>query len=293
MPEKLSFRIYAGIFFVFLLLFLLAGFPSDSIERRVVFEIQSSSPVPVLVGDAELRGFSSIELRDVRVMTGEADPLAIDRVRISAALFSAVFSDGIEVSFSADAYGGNIDGMVLLSAEENGVLSAEADISSLESSGVSRVFLGDGGVSVSGKIDGNVKFFGDGTAEGISKMEYMLSSPSLSVSVDKVHGFDIKEKYADLGVLLRGTANRFESRVERFSLANPKLSLQAEGKAPSPLRLKKGAAIDLTVAFKPSPQDVKLLFVGALLGTPSDGTFSGKIQGTLAEPRIVRGGGGS
>ena len=291
MPEKISVRLYAGIFFASLLIFLLLGFPWDSVERRVVFEIQSNSPVPVLIGDADIKGLSSIELRDVRVVVGEREPLVIDRVRASAGLFSVIFSDDTRISFSVDAYGGRIDGKVSQNIKKNEVKSAEVDISSVESSAVSRLFLGSGGISVSGKVDGTVKFLGEGESGGISKMEYLLSSPSLLIAVDKVQGFGVNEEYGNLSVVLRGTANRFESRVEKFSLANQQLSLQAEGKAPSPLRLRKGAALDLSVTFRPPPEDAKLALVGGFLGSGGDGTFSGRIQGTLAEPRIVKGNG--
>ena len=294
MPEKISVRLYMGIFFVFLLIFLFLGLPWDSIERRAVFEIQSNAPVPVMIGDADLKSISSIELRDVRVILGEREPLVIDRARISAGLFSVIFSDDARISFSVNAYGGKIDGKVSQNMEKNRVTSAEVDINSIESSTISRLFLGTGGISVSGKVDGTIKFLGEGESGGISKMEYLVSSPSLSVAVDKVQGFEVKEEYENLSVVLRGTANRFESRVEKFSLTNPRLSLQAEGKAPSPLRLRKGAALDLSVTFRPSPEDVKLVLVGGFLGSRgADGNFSGRIQGTLAEPMIVRGNGGS
>ena len=42
-PEKISTSLYVGVFFVFLVIFLLLGFPWDSVEKRVVFEIQSNS----------------------------------------------------------------------------------------------------------------------------------------------------------------------------------------------------------------------------------------------------------
>lgn len=293
MPEKISVRLYAGVFFAFLLIFVLLGFPRDSVERRAIFEIQNNSPVPVLIGDADLKGLSSIEFRDVRVILGEGEPVVIDRARLSAGLFSFVFSDDTRISFSVDVYGGRIDGKVSQNMKKNKVTSAEVDINSVESSAISRLFLGNGGISVSGKVDGSVKFLGEGESGGISKMEYLLSSPSLSVAVDRVRGFDVKEEYGNLSVVLRGTANRFESRVEKFSLTNPQLSLQAEGKVPSPLRLRKGAALDLSVTFRPSPEDVKLALVGGFLGSRGDGTFSGRIRGTLAEPRIVKGNGDS
>lgn len=293
MPEKIPVRLYVGVFFVFLLIFLLLGFPRDSVERRIIFEIQDNSPVPVLIGEADLGGISSIELRDIRVVLGERGPLVIDRARVSAGLFSVIFSDDTRISFSVDAYGGKIDGKVSQNMKKKSVTSAEVDINSVESSAVSRLFLGDGGISVSGKMDGTIKLVGEGESGGISKMEYLVSSPSLLIAADRVWGFEVGEEYKNLSVVLRGTANRFESRIEKFSLTNPQLFLQAEGKAPSPLRLRKGAALDLSVAFRPSPEDVKLALVGGFLGSRgADGIFSGRIQGTLAEPRIVKENGG-
>lgn len=293
-PEKISTPLYVGVFFVFLLIFLLLGFPWDSVERRAVFEIQSNSPVPVLIGDADMKGLSSVELRDVRVILGDKAPLVVDRAKVSTGLFSAVFSDDTKVSFSLNAYGGKIGGTISQNRKKNKVTSAEVDINSVESSSVSRLFIGNVGVSVSGKVDGSIKFLGEGESGGISKMEYLISSPSLSISVGKVQGFEVKEEYKNLSVVLRGTANRFESRVESFSLTNPQMSLQAEGKAPSPLRFRKGVALDLAVTFKPSPEDTKLALVGGFLGPKgADGVFSGRIQGTLSKPKIVGADGGS
>ncbi len=292
-PEKISTSLYVGVFFVFLVIFLLLGFPWDSVEKRVVFEIQSNSPVPVLIGDADIRGISSIELKDVRVILGDREPLVIDRARVGAGLFSVIFSDDARVSFSVNAYGGKIEGKVSQNKKENKVTSAEVDIISVESSSLSRLFLGGEGISVGGKVDGSIKFLGEGESGGISKMEYLISSPSLSIAVEKVRGFEVKEEYKNLSAVLRGTANRFESRVDRFSLSNKQLSLEAEGKAPSLLRFRKGAALDLFVTFRPSPEDVKLALVGSFLGSRGDGSFSGKIQGTLSKPEIVKADGGS
>lgn len=291
-PGKISVPAYVGVFVVSLLIFFLLRFPWDSVERRVAFEIQSNSPVPVLIGSTDLKGLSSVELNDVRVLLGNGGTLVIDRARVSAGLFSVVFSDDAQVSFSVDAYGGKIDGKVSQNKKKNKVTSAEVDVNSVESSTVSRLFLEGEGVSLSGKVDGSVKFLGEGESGGISKMEYLVSSPSLSIGVEKVGGFEVKEEYKNLSVVLRGTANRFESRVERFSLTNPKLSLEAEGKAPSPLRFRKGAALDLSVTFRPSPDDKKLALVGGFLSPRGDGSFSGRIQGTLSKPKIVNPDGG-
>ena len=291
-PEKITVPAYAGVFLVSLLVFLLLGFPRDSVERRVTFEIQSNAPVPVLIGSTDLKGLSSVELKDVRVLLGDRGVLVIDRARVSAGLYSVIFSDDARLSFSVDAYGGKIDGRVSQNKKKNKVTSAEVDVNSVESSTISRLFLEGGGVSFSGKVDGSVKFLGEGESGGISKMEYLVSSPSLSVAVEKVGGFEVGEEYKNLSVVLRGTANRFESRVERFSLTNPRLSLEAEGKAPSPLRFRKGAALDLSFTFRPPPDDAKLALVGGFLSPRGDGSFSGSIQGTLSKPRIVKPDGG-
>ena len=292
MPEKLSPRLYIGLFFASFLVFLLVGFPRDAVEKRIIFEIQSKSPVPVLIGGAGLRGISSVELRDMRVVVGDGGSLLVDRARVGAGLFSVAFSDEARISFSADAYGGKIDGTFSQNMKKKSLTEGELSISSVESSPVSRIFLGESGVAVTGKVDASVKFLGDGEGGGISKMEYLISSPSFSIAADNVRGFDIGEKYENLSVVLRGTANRFESRVEKFSVTGPQMSLQAEGKAPSPLRLRKGAALDLSVTFRPPPKDVKLALAGSFLGSSKDGTFSGRIQGTLAEPRIAKPDGG-
>lgn len=290
-PENVPPVFYVAVFLFFLAAFLFAGFPGDSVERRIISEIRSRSPVPVFVGEARLRGISSVELKDVGVEVAPGRTAEIEKARIRAGILSLVFSDVAAISFSLDAYGGRVRGNVSHDLERNSVAGAEVSLDSVEAAGISRLFLEDGGISVKGKIDGNVRLSGEENDSGVSRVDYEFSSDSLSVRIGEIRGMKIGSEYDGLSAELRGTSNRFETRVERLFVSNRDFSLESSGKVPSPIRFRKGAGIDLSLNLNLFSDKAKLALLSAFLDPRKDGSFFGKVEGTLSRPKLVRGDG--
>lgn len=288
-PENVPAVLYAAVFVFFLALFLFSGFPGDSLERRIISEMRTRSPVPVFAGEARLRGVSSLDLRDVRLEIGRGKEVRIERARVRAGVLSLLFSDVARVSFSLDAYGGKIRGKVSHDLEKNAVAGAEIDVSSVEASEISGLFLPGGAISVRGKVDGKLRLSGEEKDSGVSRMDYDFSSDSLSVGIGEIKGMKIGSEYGGLAARLRGSSNRFETRVESLSLANRDFSLESSGKVPSPIRFRKGAKIDLSLNLNLFSDKAKLAFVSAFLNPREDGSFFGRVEGTLSRPRLVRG----
>lgn len=290
-PENVPPVFYAAVFLFFLAVFLFAGFPGDSVERRIISEIRSRSPVPVFVGEARLRGISSVELKNVGVEVAPGRTAEIEKARIRAGIFSLLFSDVAGISFSLDAYGGRIRGKVSHDLERNAVAGAEVNLNSVEAAGISRLFLADGGISVKGKIDGNISLSGEENDSGVSRVDYEFSSDSLSVGIGEIRGMKIGSEYDGLSAELRGASNRFETRVERLFVSNRDFSLESSGKVPSPIRFRKGAGIDLSLNLNLFSDKAKLALLSAFLNPRKDGSFFGKVEGTLSRPKLVRGDG--
>lgn len=290
-PERVPAVFYAVFFLASLALFFLMGFPSDSVERRITYEIRRISPVPVFFEEVRLVGLSGVELKNVSVDT-RSGLVKLRRVRLGAKILPLVFSDVARISFSADAYRGKATGKVSRDLGQSRILGAEVNISSVESSELSGVFLGDYGVSLSGRIDGTVQFSGDGK-EGsrISRVDYGFYSDALSVAVEEIMGVKVGIGYENLSASLQGTANRFETKVEKFSLSNEKFSVESSGKIPSLLRFRKSAPLNLSLDLNLLSEDRKLELLGSFLGRRADGSFSGKISGTLSEPKLEKGDG--
>ena len=290
-PEKVPPVFYAGCFLFFLATFLFSGFPGESVERRIISEIRSRSPVPVFVGEARLRGISSVELKDVRVEVAPGRAAEIERARIRAGILSLLFSDVAGISFSMDAYGGSVRGKISHDVGRNAVAEAEVDLSSVEVAGISRLFLEDGGIGVKGKIDGKIRLFGEEKDSGVSRMDYEFSSDSLSVGIGEIMGMKVGSEYGGLSAELRGSSDRFETRVERLFVSNRDFSLESSGKVPSPIRFRKGAGIDLSLNLNLFSDKAKLALLSAFLDPRKDGSFFGKVEGTLARPKLVKGDG--
>ena len=290
-PEKVPPVFYVGCFLFFLATFLFSGFPGESVERRIISEIRSRSPVPVFVGEARLRGISSVELKDVRVEVAPGRAAEIERARIRAGILSLLFSDVAGISFSMDAYGGSVRGKISHDVGRNAVAGAEVDLISVEVAGISRLFLEDGGIGVKGKIDGKIRLFGEEKDSGVSRMDYEFFSDSLSVGIGEIMGMKIGSEYEGLSAELRGSSDRFETRVERLFVSNRDFSLESSGKVPSPIRFRKGAVIDLSLNLNLFSDKAKLALLSAFLDPRKDGSFFGKVEGTLARPKLVKGDG--
>ncbi len=289
MPETVPVVFYVAVFLVFLGVFLLLGFPQDSLERRLVFELQKNSPVPVFVGDAQLQGFSSIELKSVRISPEGVEPIRIDRARVSAPLFSVLFSDVVNVTLSADLYEGKVEGNFKVSKNSRQLVSGDVEIDSVDVSFLSNFFSeNQNGFSLGGKASGSIELFGDKEKQGLSKLQYRITSDSATIYLSKIKGIPIKNSFKDVVANISGMANRFETRLENLSLENKDISFSASGKAPSLIRFRKNAPLDLSYTLSPAPGNLKFSFLAFLLGADEDGNFSGEITGTFSEPKFIK-----
>ncbi len=288
MPETVPVVFYVALFLVFFGAFLFSGFPKDSLERRLVSELQKKSPVPVFVGDAQLKSLSSVELKNIRISPENMKPVRIDRARVSTGIFSVLFSDEVGISVSADLYEGKAEGNFQVDKNGGRLIAGEIKIDSVDMSFISGFFPeGDAGFSLDGKAGGTVELFGEKGKQRLSSLRYRITSDSATINLSRIKGIIAGSSLENLAAEISGTSNRFETRLEKLSLENKDISLSAYGKAPSLLRFRKNAELDLSYRLVPAPGNLKFSFLALVLGRDEEGNFSGRITGTFSNPEFA------
>lgn len=115
---------YSAFFFFALLLFIYWSFPYDRVRDKIIAEFEKSQKTPygapkqtLSIGKLEPSWFTGVILKDVALTTTPADPnkapsvLRADEVRARIS-FGSLFSSAKDLTFSAKALGGTIEGSV-------------------------------------------------------------------------------------------------------------------------------------------------------------------------------------
>lgn len=115
---------YSAFFFVALLLFIYWSFPYDRVRDKIIAEFEKSQRTPpgapkqiLSIGKLEPSWFTGVVLKDVALTTVPADPnkatsvLRADEVRARVS-FGSLFSSAKDLTFSAKAIGGTIEGSI-------------------------------------------------------------------------------------------------------------------------------------------------------------------------------------
>jgi len=115
---------YSVFFFTALLLFIYWSFPYDRVRDKIIAEFEKSQRTPpgaprqqLTIGKLEPSWFTGVVLKDVALTTYPADPskapssLRADEVRARVS-FGSIFSSAKDLTFSAKALSGTIEGSI-------------------------------------------------------------------------------------------------------------------------------------------------------------------------------------
>ena len=129
---------YSTFFSWAFLLFVYWTFPYDRVRDRIISEFEKSQKVPpggprqtLSIGKLEPSWFTGVVLKDVVLTSYPADPakpkntLAADEIRARVS-FGSLFSPAKDLTFSAKALGGTIEGSVTHKPSQNPSSSAPA-----------------------------------------------------------------------------------------------------------------------------------------------------------------------
>jgi len=277
-----------GLFFVLaFIVFLTITFPGDIVRQRIISEIQNSTPYKIDIKSANVSPLLNIDLEQVVIHKSQTQFIELDSVTVKPSLFS-VFSDSPKIPFTAKLYGGEIDGSVRVSKQNNRIEEMAADVKNLK---IDRIpdFLSEQGKSetlIHGRLSGDL--YVDFTPEPKGDFDFVIEG--LELDNLKVKGMKLPS-LANLTSAFNGNIEDDLTNIKELSVKGEGIDLQITGTAPLFWEMSQGGILDL--GYRVEITDKKLAkyktFLEPYLAKHRDGSLGGKILGTLMNPRFEKG----
>lgn len=279
---------YIIFFIVFFILFIYTGFPVDLIEKRVISEIQRNSPYDVQVRNVNFMGATNLELQDMRFFVGNS-VIEIDSLIFNPSVRDLLYGD-MKIPFKAMLFDGYLTGVMHVSRAEMSPTNISLNIDKLDTSRIAElVNRQGGGIVVEGALDGRVNInLARAGNRIIAEGNYSFISEDMDISNLRVDNFTLPD-YRDLRAYLEGTFDSDETKIEKLNFRNEDFELNFYGTMPPVGQLQRGGKIDLFLNLNLYSDEAKMSFLKAFLSPQNDGTLGAKIDGTMSNPRLVRG----
>jgi len=279
---------YLAFFLTFFLIFLYSTFPSEYLGNLIIRSINKQTPYDISAEKVNVSPFLNFSLKNIRVMVDGREVLFIDDLDIKPSL-RTIFSDRLDLPFSATALSGGLDGVIRLdpnskkvyefNARANG-LNIQKIISSTAKRGEARSYPSFAGF-LYGEIDISLADQPSGT--------FKFEIPNLDISNISVEGFSLPD-FNDFKTIISGKILNTDMLFDEFSFNGVHTQLLLKGKIPVPWLINKESIIDLPFKFQTTDPKLKvvknLLDKKKILAMLGDGSLGGKIEGTLGNPRI-------
>ncbi len=273
---------FVAAFFVFLFM----TFPGDIVKQRIVSEIQNSTPYKVDIQSADISALLNVNLKGVKIYKSQNQFLELDSLTIKPSLFS-VFSDSTKIPFNAKLHGGEIEGTVRLSKQNNGIQEVQATIKQVKVDSIPALLSQDGeeGVLINGVIDGELYVRFDPTPKG----EFSFEVKELNIDNLKVKGMKLPS-LSNLKSRFNGSIEDNLTNIKELSVKGNGIDIQITGTAPILWEISKGGILDLGYRVEITDNDLAKykMFLSPYLARHRDGSLGGKILGTIKNTRFEK-----
>jgi type II secretion system protein N len=277
---------YIAFFVAAFFVFLFMTFPGDIVKQRIVSEIQNSTPYKVDIQSAEVSALLNVNLKGVKIYKSQNQFLELDSLTIKPSLFS-VFSDSTKIPFNAKLHGGEIEGTVRLSKQNNGIQEVQATIKQVKVDSIPALLSqdGEGGVLINGVIDGELYVRFDPTPKG----EFSFEVKELNIDNLKVKGMKLPS-LSNLKSRFNGSIEDNLTNIKELSMKGNGIDIQITGTAPILWEISKGGILDLGYRVEITDNDLAKykMFLSPYLARHRDGSLGGKILGTIKNPRFEK-----
>lgn len=277
---------YITFFVVAFFVFLIMTFPGDIVKQRIVSEIQNSTPYKVDIQSADVSALLNVNLKGVKIYKSQNQFLELDSLTIKPSLFS-VFSDSPKVPFNAKLQGGEIEGTVRLSKQNNGIQEIQATIKQVKVDSIPALISqdGEGGILINGVMDGELYVQFDPMPKG----EFSFEVEELNIDNLKVKGMKLPS-LSNLKSRFNGNIEDNLTNIKELSMKGNGIDIQITGTAPILWEISKGGILDLGYRIEITNNDLAKYktFLSPYLARHRDGSLGGKILGTIKNPRFEK-----
>jgi type II secretion system protein N len=276
---------YIVFFLAAFIVFIFITFPGDLIKKRIIAEIESSTPYKVDIEEAGISPLLSIELAGLKLYKSKDRFLKVDSLSIRPSVFALIFGTK-KFPFKAKLLNGEVEGSVSMAGSRAREIEATVkhltidSIPALISSDNARMF------SLGGVMDGSVHI----ELEPRSKGEFQFEINRLSMKDIKVKGMSLPS-FTDLKSVVKGNIDGKRTNILALNVTGKDIDLEITGSTPLFWDMPKGGLIDLgyRLEMKGAQMAKYKGLLAPYLATQRDGSLGGKILGTVKNPRFEKG----
>ena len=277
---------YISFFVVAFFVFLILTFPGDIVKKRIISEIQNSTPYNVDIKTAGVSPLLNINLKGVTIHKSRTQFIELDSVAIKPSLFS-IFSNSQNIPFTAKLHGGEVNGTLRVNKQTNKVEKIDASVKNLKVDAIPD-FLSEQGNSeilIHGRLNGDlfVEFIPQ------PKGEFDFVVEGLELDNLKVKGMKLPP-LANLTSKFNGNIANELTNIDELSIVGDGIDIQITGAAPLIWDMSHGGILDLGYRVEITNNDLVKYkaFLSPYLAQHRDGSLGGKILGTVNNPRFEK-----
>lgn len=288
---------YAGLFWLFFIVFLYLTFPYDGIKNSLVAQIEDKAPLKVEISELKPFRLTGIQFKNVKIAS-QNDPNKVyfmvdngrTRVHIMPFLLGILpfVKTKIVMDFDLYGFGGGIAGQVVLKGREMAVAANFRDFD-LARMGADKQLSQFGQINLLGKSDGSFEWYINEDMPKASKGKVRLEYRGLRLMNSTVYGKPLPDiVFNDPSVIQLSLANKFLN-IDEWSLTSKNLDVQAEGKITMRDKFD-NSRIGLNFKIKPSEdiEDSLGAFAFFLPEPDDEGYYKFSVSGTPKSPKFKK-----
>ena len=276
---------YVVFFLAAFIVFIFITFPGDLIKKRIIAEIESSTPYKIDIEEAGISPLLSIELSGVKLYKSKDRVLKVDSLSIRPSVFALILGTK-KFPFKAKLLNGEVEGSVSMAGSRAKEIEATVkhvtidSIPALLSSDDAQLF------SLGGVMDGSMHIELEPQAKG----EFQFEINRLSMKDIKVKGMSLPS-FTDLNSVVKGNIDGKRTNILALNVTGKDIDLEITGSTPLFWDMPKGGLIDLgyRLEMKGAQMAKYKGLLAPYLATQRDGSLGGKILGTVKNPRFEKG----
>jgi type II secretion system protein N len=273
---------YLLVFFLAAFVFIYLTFPAEDLERRVVYEIESRTPLKADIETVSVSPIFGVNAYNINLYRLDKQLLKIEKLEVKQSVF-ALFSESCELPFHAEILGGEAEGILTYNSKSEKLEAAEAEVSGVDMEKVASILpdaFGKRNPVLQGSLNGSFAVKLGSSAQG----DFDFKIKGLGISNIEVRNFPMPA-FSNLESTFKGRMENNITQVEQLEFLGDDIDLKLSGTMPLLWKVHRGGKIDLKFRLRSSGEKLNLL--RAFLAPQRDGTLGGKLVGTVHSPRVV------
>lgn len=275
---------YMLFFALCFLIFFYSLFPTESIKKRIEYEVRQYTPLTVEISNVNISPVLTLSLKGLLFSMNGDPALSMEQISISPSIYSALGGE-IEFPYKAEIFGGVAKGDVSLDMQNNALKNARIELENIDIGKLVQAINAVSGsrnsnIDIQGSLSGVATY----TASPARRGEFSFTSKSIDIKGLKLMSMDLPE-FKKVESSLSGAISESNTTIEKLILNGEDFNIKLNGTIPAPWEFKRSKHVDLILSVKSSRTLFNIL--GSRMTEKPDGSKSARIIGSWPNLRLV------